>query len=140
MGETVQRPTTFAGTFDMLRQLKSLNQRQPYQTALPPEQEAQFQSWVKTNNVPWQDTPNADYDMRGFWKGMSSGDPRAQTGVSAFDGKLHFTDTWKTPYHKTFSNESMYATPDAPHWDGDILKDKQGNVVADERPKKNGNH
>lgn len=38
--------------------------------------------------------------------------------------------------HKTFSNESKYATPDAPHWEGDRLIDKNGRVVADETPKK----
>lgn len=108
----------------------SLSQHQSYTTYLPPDQEAQFQSWVKANRIPWQDTPNADYDMRGFWKAQQSGDPNAQRASN-----LHFPDTYKTPYHRTFSNESIYATPDAPHWQGDVLIDKAGRVVADERPK-----
>jgi GGDEF domain-containing protein len=108
----------------------------PYKTSLPPDQEQGFQSWVKQNKVPWQDTPNADYDMRGYYKAMQSGDVNAQQKQSGFDGKMHFPDTYKTPYHKTFSNESQYATPDAPHWDGDRLIDKGGKVVADETPKR----
>jgi hypothetical protein len=107
-----------------------------YQTALTPQQEAQFQNWVKQNNVPFDPGPYADYDMRGFWKGMTTGDPRARTGISPYDKQLHFTDTWKTPYHRTFSNESIYAPKDAPHWEGDRLIDKDGKVVADETPKR----
>jgi hypothetical protein len=108
------------------------NQEPPYHTNLSPEKEAQFQQWVKENNVPFDPSETADYDMRGFWKGLTSGDPRAQTSVSSFDNRLHFTDTWKTPYHRTFSNESIYATPDAPQWKDDRLIDKYGNVIADE--------
>jgi len=105
-----------------------------YQTRLTPQEETQFQGWVKKNKVPFDPSPQADYDMRGFWKGLTTGDPRAKTGISPYDGRMHFTDTWKTPYHKTFSNESIYAPPDAPHWEGDRLIDKNGNVVADETP------
>lgn len=108
----------------------------PYTTSLPPDQEHGFQSWVKQNKVPWQDTHDADYDMRGYYKALQSGDATAKQKLSGFDGKMHFPDTYKTPYHKTFSNESMYATPDAPHWDGERLIDKGGKIVADETPKR----
>src|SRR4249920_2203507 len=77
-----------------------------YTTKLPRPDEAKFQQWVKTNNVPWQDSPTADYDMRGYWKAQQGGDPNAKQA-----GNLHFPDTYKTPYHKTFSNESKYALP-----------------------------
>jgi hypothetical protein len=90
---------------------------------------------VKAKKVPWQDTPTADYDMRGYWKSLVAGDPNAKQKKSDFDGKMHFPDTYKTPYHKTFSNESKYATSDAPHWEEDRLIDKDGGVVADETPK-----
>lgn len=76
---------------------------------------------MKENKIPWRDEPNADYDMRGFWK---AGGKRAANG--------HFPDTYKTPYHKSFSNESRYATKDAPHWEGDRLVDKNGRVIVDE--------
>ena len=99
----------------------------PYVTKLAPQEEQQFQSWVKQNNVPWQDSPTADYDMRGFWKAAQAGDPNAQQAANS-----HFPDTYKTPYHKTFSNESKYATSSAPHWDGDRLIDSSGKVIADE--------
>lgn len=99
----------------------------PYITKLSSEEEAQFQDWVKHNNIPFDPSPNADYDMRGFWKAQQSGDPTAKRAAN-----LHFPDTWKTPYHKTFSNESIYSKPDAPHWEGNKLIDKNGNVVVDE--------
>lgn len=107
-------------------------QQQPnlYSTILGPQQEQQFQSWVSQNKIPWQDSPAADYDMRGFWKAMVSGDPNAKRA-----GNLHFPDTYKTPYHQTFSNQSIYSGPDAPHWEGDVLKNKAGKIIADERKK-----
>src|SRR5579864_575996 len=106
----------------------------PYKTALALPDEMKFQSWVKQNKIPFDDSPTSDYDMRGFWKAAQSGDPRATTQVSSFDGKVHFNDAWKTPYHESFSNESMYATPNAPAWQGSddtgyALVDKVGNVV-----------
>ena len=100
----------------------------PYVTTLNPQQEQQFQSWVKSTRAPWQDVPFADYDMRGFWLAAQRGDPLAKRAES----NHHYPDKWKTPYHKSFSNESQYATPDAPHWEGNVLKDKNGNVVVDE--------
>lgn len=103
----------------------------PYVTQLSPSDETQFQSWVKNNNIPWQDSPTSDYDMRGFWKAQQSGDLTAKRAAN-----LHFPDTYKTPYHATFSNESKYATSQAPHWEGDQLIDNRGKVVADETPQK----
>jgi len=108
-----------------------------YLTSLPPEQEKEFQAWVKKNNVPFDPSPTADYDMRGFYKAMKAGDPRASTGVNQNDGKLHFGDTFKTPYHKSFSNESQWATEGAPRWnDKDQLVLPDGRVVFDERAPK----
>lgn len=104
----------------------------PYKTQLAPQEESQFQQWVKQNNVPWQDTPTADYDMRGYWRAMASG--KAKQSLNANDKTMHFPDTYKTPYHKSFSNESMYALPNAPKWnEQDQLVDSKGHVVFDER-------
>lgn len=100
----------------------------PYRTQLDPAQEQAFQHWVNLYKIPWQDTPTADYDMRGFWKAMTAGDPRAVQ--SAQSG--HYPDIWKTPYHHTFSNESIYAPPTAPHWVGNQLVDSSGRVLVDE--------
>jgi hypothetical protein len=99
-----------------------------YNTQLPPDQEMQFQEWIKGNKIPWVDSPDSDYDMRGFWKAMQSGDPSAKRAAN-----LHFPDTFKTPWHHSISNESMYASPDAPSWKGNQLVDKKGNVVWDEK-------
>jgi hypothetical protein len=104
----------------------------PYITQLQPQDEAQFQSWVKSGNVPFNPSPMSDYDMRGFFQDKSAMQER-EARIAA-GGSRHFPDTYKTPYHATFSNESKYATPEAPHWDGDRLLDKYGKVIADETP------
>lgn len=107
-----------------------------YQTKLAPGEEREFLEWVKQNKVPFDPSPEADYDMRGFWKGAKNGDPRASMGPNPNDNQMHYDDYWKTPYHESFSNESQWATPDAPAWnDLDQLIDKNGNVVFDERAK-----
>jgi hypothetical protein len=103
----------------------------PYVTKLSDGEEKQFQTWVKENKIPWRDEPNADYDMRGFWKAQQAGDPNAKRSTK----NMHFPDKYKTPYHKSFSNESQYATKDAPHWEGDKLVDKNGRVIVDESGK-----
>jgi hypothetical protein len=100
-------------------------------TKLSPAEEKRFQAWAKQNRAPVTD----DYDMRGFWKALEAKDPRAVTAINQTDGKLHFPDTWKTPLHKSFSGESIYANEDAPRWnDKDQLVDKNGSVVFDENP------
>ena len=105
-----------------------------YQTALPPPQEKQFQGWVKQNNVPFDSSPQADYDMRGFWQGLQSGNPIAKQAIDPNDGKIHYPDYWKTPYHATFSNESKWAAPGAPSWNSkDQLVTPSGEVLFDDR-------
>jgi hypothetical protein len=100
----------------------------PYVTKLPPDREQDFQQWVQDNHIPWQDTPDADYDMRGFYQ---SGEHQSLNGN---DGKMHFPDTWKTPYHQSFSRESIYATDGAPSWnEKDQLVLPNGTVIFDER-------
>jgi hypothetical protein len=105
-----------------------------YLTKLSPQDEEEFQRWVKDNNVPFDPSDKADYDMRGFWKSLKSGDGHATTGMNDNDGMMHFTDYFKTPYHKSFSRESKFAKPNAPQWnDKDQLVDASGRVVFDER-------
>lgn len=106
----------------------------PYATKLSPPEEREFQEWVRANKVPWQDTPTADYDMRGYWKALNGG--KAKQTFNAWDHTMHFPDTWKTPYSGTFSRESIYAKPNAPHWQGDKLVTSTDKVVTDETPKK----
>lgn len=105
-----------------------------YHTPLTPHEEGAFQAWVARNKVPFDPSPTSDYDMRGFYKGLVNGDPHAVTAINQNDGKLHFSDYWKTPYHNSFSAESKYATADAPRWNSkDQLVSKDGKVVVDER-------
>lgn len=69
-----------------------------FNTPLNPKDEDKFLRWAqeagKTRDLE-------DYDLRGAWK---SG---ALTGG-------HGPDTYKKPNHPTFSNESMYSTPQRP--------------------------
>lgn len=109
-------------------------QGKSFTTKLDPAREQQFQQWVKANKVPWKDDPKADYDMRGYFQDHVLGGKGQGTAVSKFDEKQHFPDTYKTPYHATFSDESKYAKSGAPHWEEDRLIDRHGNVIADETP------
>lgn len=105
-----------------------------YQTKLSPLDEMAFQQWVKANNVPFDPSPTADYDMRGFYKALKTNDPRAATGMNANDGMMHFTDYFKTPYHQSFSEESKYTSKGAPRWnDQDQLELPSGKIVYDEK-------
>lgn len=107
-----------------------------YLTALPSDQEAKFQDWVQKNKIPFDPSPTADYDMRGFWQELQAGGPNAQTGINPNDGQLHFNDYYKTPYHESFSSESKWAKPNAPSWnDKDQLVTPDGTIVFDERSK-----
>lgn len=105
----------------------------PYRTTLAPAEEKEFRQWASVSKAPYTDDPKADYDMRGFWKGLRAGDPRATTAVNPVDGQTHYPDTWKTPHHQSFSDESIYAQPGAPSWHGDVLVGPGGRIVSDER-------
>lgn len=78
-----------------------------YNTQLSPQQEQQYQKWVQT--LPINLRSDYDYDLRGAWL---NGDLP--------DQNYHMIDKWKKPWHPTFSNESVYSTPQASggHWDG----------------------
>lgn len=106
-----------------------------FNTPLSATDEAGFRDWVTKNGVafdPNDKTP--DYDMRGFWQAMTAGDARARSKVDTNDNRMHFPDTWKTPYDLTFSNESQWAAPNAPKWnDRDQLVGADGKVVFDDR-------
>jgi hypothetical protein len=103
------------------------------------QEEPQFRQWVQQNKVPFdlESKFPQDYDMRGFYKALKSGDPRASSAIDPNDSRIHYPDYWKTPYHETFSSESQWATPDAPAWnDKDQLVAKDGTVVFDDRAQK----
>jgi len=102
----------------------------PYITPLNPAQQSQFEGWLKANNVNYNATSkNHAYDMPGYWLSMQG--PNGQkTQVNPFDHKLHYPDTYKTPYDRTFSNESKYANESAPHWvNNQYLVEPNGKVV-----------
>ncbi len=97
--------------------------------------EPMFRAWVAKNKVPFDlDVPVSDYDMRGFYRALASGDPRAQSAVDPNDKRLHFPDDWKTPQHETFSNQSQWATEDAPQWNkSDQLVAPSGHIIFDDK-------
>jgi hypothetical protein len=105
----------------------------PYNTPLQQMQEFAFRKWLTDNNVPFDpNNPNQDYDMRGFYQGLMQQSPRATSAVNPNDDRMHYTDYWKTPYHASFSSDSKYAGPNAPHWINDSqLADQAGNVLVD---------
>lgn len=106
-----------------------------FNTALSPQDEGAFRQWLTQNKVPFdpnETTP--DYDMRGFWEALQRKDPKASSAIDPNDGKMHYPDYWKTPYDATFSNQSQWATKDAPHWtDDDKLVAPDGKVVWDDK-------
>jgi hypothetical protein len=102
-----------------------------YNTPLQPADETAFRNWTQQNKVLFNpDAGVTDYDMRGYWQGLQTGDPRARSGVDPDDQRLHYPDVWKTPYHQTFSRESQWATPQAPQWTPQrTLVDQFGNTL-----------
>lgn len=112
--------------FQSMDEAIAANRSTPFQTNLTPAQDLEYRQWVEENKIP----QSKDYDMRGFFN-----DANAEAGVSPMDRRLHFTDKYKTPEHKTFSQESIYAKPGAaPKWRGNALVDKKGQVVFVELP------
>jgi hypothetical protein len=107
-----------------------------YSTTLDPLQELLFRNWVQANNVPFDVNASGatDYDMRGYFRGMTQGNPQARpTEVNVNDGRPHYTDYYKTPLHQTFSRESQWAGPTAPEWINDRqLVSPGGRILFDE--------
>lgn len=109
---------------------------QTYMTPLPPAQEQAFRQWVAQNRVPFDpNQPVADYDMRGYWRDIAS-QGQSQTAINPNDNRMHFPDTYKTPYHQSFSGESQYAKPGGPIWinDHQLADPRTGQIIFDERP------
>lgn len=96
---------------DLLRQQTPLVP--PRQTDFGAETQRLYSLWAMLHQVPQSN----DYDMRGFYAGMLTGDPAATTGMNPSDMQMHFNDKWKLPNHPSFSNESMYSRGLLdPHW------------------------
>lgn len=81
----------------------------------------QFEMWKLQNGV----NESPDYDMRGFFGGLMSGDSMAASAVNSNDGQMHFPDKWKLPNHRTFSTDSQYydqsSMSNVPTWSGGAL-------------------
>jgi hypothetical protein len=84
-----------------------LSQPTPIGTKLSSEQEIEYQKWK--NKLPKNLQYEGDYDLRGLWKENPNAQPSAN---------LHFTDKYKLPNHKTFSDESIYFNPSTKKYAG----------------------
>jgi hypothetical protein len=93
-----------------------------------------FQAWLAQNRVPYDPSPTADYDMRGFFNTMRRGDSTAAAAIDPNDQRLHYPDTYKMPNHPSFSGESRWAGPVAPQWNAqDQLVSPGGRILFDDR-------
>lgn len=113
---------------DLVRGWVRLPEREPamqYRTTLSPEEEERFQEWARRNRIRMDPGWNEDYDLRGLWQSNPTITP---------DERGHLPDTYKKPFHPTFSDQSVYGGPDSPHWAGYKLFDRYGRLVADETP------
>lgn len=117
---------------DILRRNVRTSQPGPWSTSLDPSQEAIFHRWVRLNQIPFNlDDPVPDYDMRGYF--LQRNNPGMEPQINSFDRRMHFPDTFKTPLHRSFSNQSRYALPSAPRWAGPKLLDQRtGEIILDE--------
>lgn len=107
----------------------------PYQTQLDPVQEMKFREWVAATHAPFDPSqPDQDYDMRGYWADIAS-KGQSETAINLNDNQTHYPDTYKTPMHQSFSNESKYALPSAPRWinDHQLADPATGQIIFDER-------
>lgn len=94
------------------------------------KEDRDFQNWYSKNTlegqgkIPYSD--NLDYDYYSFFKNNGVGDIQN-----------HFPDTYKRPNHPTFSNESIYSTPENPGgtWKGETYNPKGKFQFADGGPK-----
>jgi hypothetical protein len=100
-------------------------------TGLGDYEKGLYESWVKGFDIP--DGKDSYYDMKGYFKdNILQG--RDVSGVSDFDGKRHFPDTYKKPGHPSFSKESKYWREGMPNreWVGEKLFDRDtGRVEVD---------
>ena len=135
------RPAKESFTFN-----KAWSKPGPYATTLAPQEETEFRKWAAVNPnairgeigpAPnYAPLPMADYDVRAHFHAAKTGDPAATLVPNKWDGKIHGNDKFKTPYNGGFSNESMYALPNAPRWGGNKLMTHDGKLVTDETPRK----
>ena len=84
------------------RDLFSEDYTEKFNTELTADEEAQFQTWAKEQG---REKDTYDYDLRGAWKELQSGD-------MGEDARGHLGDKYKKPNHPTFSAESIYSGQD----------------------------
>ena len=108
---------------------------QQQMTQLLPDQEQAFLQWIKANNVPFDiNDKYPDYDMRGYYLSTITNPQAAKAAINPTTQSLHYPDTYKTPYHESFSSESKWATEGAPSWQDNKLVSPSGEVVFEDKP------
>lgn len=89
-----------------------------------------FDLWKMLHNVP--DSPQAKYDMQGYFKDYVLGDKTDGASVNKVDRQVHFPDAYKMPGHPSFSIESDFYEEGMParSWVGEMLIDlDRGKIV-----------
>lgn len=93
-----------------------------YYTKLNPRKEREFRAWYDnlSNRLGLDKNPDdikQGYDYRGYFQQYGN------TNVEYENPNFHFPDTYKQPWHETFSNESKYAKgiEGVGYWDGDTF-------------------
>lgn len=99
--------------------------RDMFRTKLDPVEEQLFKRWYSKVSKRLgisedPDAPEHHYDYRGYWRKEGRNVPAIFMGRN-----WHFPDTYKTPWHETFSTDSIYSTPEhtGGTWDGDKFID-----------------
>jgi hypothetical protein len=77
---------------------------EPGYTKLDAGDEKSFRQWADKFTGGNTDNELKDYDLRGAWLKIKSGEIKP-------DARMHLTDEFKKPSHITFSDESKYVTP-----------------------------
>lgn len=116
----------------LITRLLEKRMSEKYQTDLSTPEVFEFAHWVNKNQIPVDVGSKSDYDMPGYFKSEKAG--QSSSEINEIDNQRHFPDTFKTPYHNSFSGESKYADENAPHWDGTLLKSPENEVEAIELP------
>lgn len=88
-----------------------------YDTKLSKDEESKYSEWK--SKLPKNLQYEGDYDLRGLFKE----NPKAEPSEN-----LHFTDKYKKPNHRTFSNQSVYFNPDTKRFAGEWKEDGKKSI------------
>ena len=108
-----------------LKKYKTGGTVESFDTALSPEELKSYntfaQQYANVKGLRNVSDASKDYDLQGWYKAN-------QTNLPELNSNIHFKDTWKKPNHITFSDQSMYSTPE--HAGGKWLNENENETGA----------